>query len=76
MKKFMLNTDQIKKEGQIDALSKAIDSRLWEISWLHEATRSNGRFCGLGAKLGRARELIAETDDLLKEIQSLDGQAN
>lgn len=72
-----INIAQIKKEGSHKALSEAIDERIFAISNRTFTSYKNlHHFNGLGVKLDEVKYMLEEIEELLIEIQKIDGKSN
>lgn len=68
--------ETLKIDGQIDALSSAIDSKIFEITnRIFQAFKADRKFKGLHQKLEAVRFLCDAIDELLAEVAKLDGKS-
>lgn len=61
--------DRIKVQGQVQALSGVLDSKLFKLKNLEEGIKRDGYYFGLEVKLKMAAQLIEEAGQLLTEIK-------
>lgn len=67
-----MSIEQIKINGQINALKKHIDHLQWKLTKIWECTKENGHFTRLGDAMNSAEDILADMGVALRALKELE----